>query len=51
MKKFIIVVCAIFATTAFAAGCRSWMVTTPDGKTLSCLECCDSGGACNVTCY
>ena len=50
MKKLITVVALMSISSLAFAACRSWYIQTADGRTLSCLECCDSSGACNVTC-
>lgn len=49
MKKLITVI-ALLSICSAAFACRSWMIRTADGQVLMCLECCDSSGACNVTC-
>lgn len=50
MKKIIAVGMIGMAIATSAWACRTWMVTTPDGRTVYCMQCCDSNGNCNVTC-
>lgn len=49
MKKLITAV-ALLSICSAAWACRTWMVTTPDGRTVYCMQCCDPNGNCNVTC-
>ena len=49
MKRIVLAVVAVmFASVAYAA-CRTYTVTTPDGRFMVCTECCWAG-SCTVTC-
>ena len=50
MKKLMVILALTFLGINAAVACRSWVIRAPDGRVVTCLECCDSSGACNVTC-
>ena len=50
MKKVTTAVALLLISSLVYAGCRVYYITTPDGRTVNCMECCDSNGNCTVTC-
>lgn len=48
MKKLILLLALI--TTAAYADCRQFTVVQPDGRAVSCVQCCEAGNPCTIIC-
>lgn len=52
MKKLAVLLGLAGVAFAAYAGCTTQVVSGPDGKTLSCVTCCDAQGRnCVTNCY
>lgn len=51
MKTILITIAILNATAAYAM-CTTNMIAGPDGRTLTCITCCDANGRnCMTNCY
>lgn len=51
MKIWVFLILFWVSGLAIAFGCRSVVVTQPDGRQVYCQECCDNQGNCTTNCW